>query len=132
MPDELQNPFVVQCKDCRRVLADSFSLVAFVSDFLVFGAAAPSLCARDTAESDGACVFVPLHCACAQRVGRKYLTATDGVRVNKFCLSRDAVSSFLLGAHVPASEVSIATLAEEVAKLQRFCVTLYKKVQKDK
>lgn len=138
MTEELQNPFVIQCKDCRRILGDSFSLVSFKENSLVLSAVSSSVYTKDkkiesTQPFDLKCQYVLVCCKCSKVVGRKYLTVNDTMKdcIGRFCLDRSFVSSFMLGCEAVPEDITLSGLAEEVAKIQKFCVTLYKKLQKD-
>lgn len=138
MTEDLQNPFVIQCKDCRRILGDSFSLISFKENCLVLSTVSSSVYTKEkkiesTQPFDLKCHYVLVYCKCSKIVGRKYLTVNETMKdcIERYCIDRNFVSSFMLGCEAVPGEISLSGLAEEVSKVQRFCVTLYKKLQKD-
>lgn len=139
MSEELQNPFVIQCKDCRRILADSFSLIAFKNNYLILSNVSSSVYTNEkkvesTTSYDAKCHYLLIYCECSKAVGKKYITVNEAMKdcIDKYCVNREFVYSFLLGAETPKQEITLSALAEEVTKLQRFCITLYKRIQKDR
>lgn len=139
MSEELQNPFVIQCRECRRILGDSFSLVAFQQNCLVLSSVSSSVITKEckiesTEPHDLKCHYVVACCKCSKPVGKKYLTVNDAMKecIGRYCISREAVTSYMLGTESAPEDVSLSTLAEEVSKLQRFCVSLYKKLQRER
>lgn len=132
-----QNPFIIFCKHCRHILADSFSLLDYKNDYLLFSSISSSTKLKSkkiTSDqlNDKDCTFVEIECSCGSVCGRKYITVTKKWAgfVERFCFAKESVGSYMLGMGHEAREVSLSEVSEEVEKLKRFCVYLHKRIEK--
>lgn len=135
----LQNPFVIQCKDCSLIVGDSFSLLDFKKNHLIFSTLSiNTILQNEEKEStntfDYKCQYKEVKCKCGNIIGTKYSTVNDNIKdlFNKHCIDRSKVFSYQLGCNVEVAEQSLSSLAEEVSKLQKLFVYLHNKVEKNK
>ncbi|KCZ80498.1 hypothetical protein H312_02096 [Anncaliia algerae PRA339] len=133
----LQNPFVVQCKNCLRIVADSFSLLNFKKEILLFSSISENIHLNDKEKDsdepyDYKCKYLDLECLCSNVIGRKYLSVNENIQemMLKFCIYKKCVISYQLGSNIEIKEHTLSSLAEEVSKLQKFCVYLHNKLEK--
>lgn len=132
----LQNPFVIQCKQCQIIIADSFSLLDFKNSYLIFSSISSNtkvLNRKYTSDKiiDKDCTYFEISCGCGIIVGRKYITVTKKFEdfVDRFCFLKDLIDSYMLGAVEGKAEVSLIEVCDEVERLKRFCVYLYKRLE---
>ncbi|EQB61222.1 hypothetical protein NAPIS_ORF01203 [Vairimorpha apis BRL 01] len=78
------------------------------------------------------CIFNFIKCKCHLIVGKKFITTT--VEMNGFSgmyfIDRDSVYTYMLGGNVNESDnnVPLSDLYDEIDKIQRLCLYLYKKI----
>lgn len=140
MPDDaLQNPFVIQCRACSTVLADSFALKNYRNNALVVSAVSSSaiedqkkVLSKDAADAD--CWFYPIRCRCSAVVGKKYITvnAACNGHAGMYCIDQQHVYTYALGTTAVRTDLTLSEVAEEIDKLQRFCVYLYRRIENKK
>lgn len=134
MQTELKNPFVVQCKACKEVLADSFALLALRDSLLIFNRVASHIEKEDEESKAGAdiftdCVLKSLHCHCGAEIGFRMISSNvewNGHAGHVF-LKREALRSYVLGGGV-CQEKSLFELIDDVEKLKCVVSKMYKKV----
>jgi hypothetical protein len=134
--EELRNPFVMQCKACNTVVGDSFSLKDFKHGMLVLSTVSSTTIVEDKKIlSDGAfdsnCWFCTIKCRCQKAIGRKYVTVNVacGGFAGTYCIDQDSVYTYALGTASTPREFTLAEAADEIERLQRFCVYLYKRIE---
>ena len=128
----LKNPFTVNCKSCNLPLTDSFSLLTYKKSNLIFTnlSSIPIIEKKKNVENE--CIFNFIKCKCHLIVGKKFITTT--VEMNGFSgmyfIDRDSVYTYMLGGNVNESDnnVPLSDLYDEIDKIQRLCLYLYKKI----
>ncbi|KAM0686826.1 hypothetical protein COBT_001945 [Conglomerata obtusa] len=133
--ENLHNPFIVQCKSCNIIISDSFALVDYKHNHLIFTTINNDVTTkklRHTSKKnfDIHCSYSDVHCKCEKNIGKFYYTVNRecSTFVGRYCVNREEVKSYVLGSVVNGKEMGISDLCEEVEKLQRFCVYLHKKI----
>lgn len=132
----LKNPFTVNCKNCNLPITDSFSLLSYKNQSLIFSklSSIPVIEKKKNYEND--CVFNFIKCKCHLVIGKKFLTAS--VEMNGFSgmyfIDRCNVFTYLLGGNNDENNeiVPLTDLYDEIDKIQRLCLYLYKKVDERK
>ncbi|EJW05361.1 hypothetical protein EDEG_00587 [Edhazardia aedis USNM 41457] len=131
---ELKNPFVLQCKTCLAILADSFSLQNYNEKYIVFKNSSSLLKIQpqkhiSTKNFDKDCQYSYLQCQCNKIVGKLYFTVNKDCHtyLNNFCFENECVVSYMLGVDVSPSLKNLSDVAEDIDKLKRFCEYLYRK-----
>lgn len=129
--DGLRNPFVIQCKDCRKILADSFTLQTMKHSYLIhtYSTVGPEGAPRPGVEAFDRCLVQDVVCVCSARVGVFIVSSSAEWNGNAemYAFSRDAVTSYVLGNSV-SKEKGICELIEDVEKLKNVVAKIYKKV----
>ena len=134
----LLNPFAIQCLNCKSILSDSFSLIDYKKNLLIFNSVTENVLTNENKlESkdsfDKNCWFQYLNCICGKNIGKKYFTINNEINncIGKFTIRRDEIFSYVLGNNTNVlnneSEVNVHLLAEEVNKIKKVIVEMYKK-----
>lgn len=131
MSDNLQNPFVVFCSSCRRILSDSFSLQDLKHDFLIHGycTVQPSEASYSGKDLFENCLVKDVICPCSANIGFYIVSASvlfNGYS-EMFALSKSAVNSYALGSSV-LKEKGLLEISEDVEKLKSLVTKIYKKI----
>lgn len=130
----LRNPFVVQCKACNSTICDSFSLLDYRNDLLIFSSAASTVTIDPSKHTDADTVYSIIRCRCSNMVGRRYYTTN--VEMNGYSgmyfINKESVYSYMLGGNIGCKNVTLYDVAEDVEKLQKLCLYLYKKINNGK
>lgn len=136
MTDEnLQNPFVLQCQNCNTIIADSFALVDYKDNKYFVGTMYSTLPGKkktSTDDFDFECTYQTVLCKCSFIVGKKYLTVNEGLSryAGKYAIDVDKVSCYGLGS-TEIENVTMGEVVNEIRRLQRMCVFLYKRQDKN-
>ncbi|TBT97346.1 kinetochore protein Mis18 [Hamiltosporidium tvaerminnensis] len=132
-----QNPFVIQCKSCKTILGDSFTLLNYKNNTLIFSTLATTtnilptnIVSNNTLDKD--CTYNIIQCSlCNSFIGKKYIVVNFIYKeyLNRYCIEKDKIYSYQLGCEKPIDEIGVSELSEEISKLQKFCVYLFKKIK---
>ncbi len=135
MPSEnLRNPFIIQCSNCKTILSDSFSLQSMKHDHLIhsyFAIEEPSpenqyLSKISPFEN---CVLNDIYCVCGNYIGKKLISSSaewNGF-AGMFAFEKNAIISYVLGGS-SYNEITLSELYEDVEKLKCVITKIYKKV----
>ncbi|KAI4292698.1 hypothetical protein PAPHI01_2427 [Pancytospora philotis] len=127
----LRNPFVVQCRSCRSILSDSFTLHTLKHGFLVHahGTLQPAAGVYAGGGLFSKCQLQDLVCACGARTG--HFIASGGGEWNgcaeMYAFDKNRITSYVLGTEA-ATEKSLYEVVDDVEKLKTVVAKLYKKV----
>lgn len=127
----LRNPFIVQCRGCRKVLTDSFTLQTMRHAHLIhtFSTVGPCAAAHAGCGAFESCTVQDVLCQCAAHVGFFIVSASaewNGL-AEMFAFTKEQVTSYVLGNTV-SREKGIGELIEDVEKLKSVVAKIYKKV----
>lgn len=109
----LQYPFILQCKHCKTVIADSFALTNYNHGTLTLTHVSPFTRTRMSASS------TLVLCECDAVIGRQ----VEGM----YMLDGKEMVSYVLG-NGSADALGMDDIVEEIGKLQKFCVYLYNRI----
>merc|ERR1711890_141486 len=126
---QLDYPFTIQCKSCKSILSDSFSLndykfkILFLNNIKGFSLSSKKEKSSSILDKDS--IFKYILCNCTKRIGKFYLKACNSLKEyeNIYCINVEDVIIYKLGEGKKL--LSIVELSDEVNKLQKFCVSLY-------
>lgn len=129
--ENLRNPFVVFCKDCKKILSDSFSLNDYKNDYLIHSF---STVKEDTRISIGKevfqnCLIQKVKCDCGNDVGVFLSSCGGDFNGNAGCyaFSKNSVCSYMLGSSI-GKERGLGEVIEDVEKLKSVVAKMYKKI----
>lgn len=129
--EKLQNPFVVQCAGCRKIVADSFTLQTVRDGFLVHShstlSATGQPCPGKVPFDD--CLVDEIGCACGSPLGFLLVSASaewNGC-AGMYAFDRDRVASYTLGNSLSMAKTA-GELTEDIERLKSVVVKIYKKV----
>lgn len=129
--DNLRNPFVVFCKNCSRILSDSFTLNDYRSGHLVHGF---STVKQDTRIEMGKgefekCLVQCVNCSCGKKVGVFLESTSEEFNGHAGCYAfdRESIGSYMLGSAI-GKEKGLSEVMEDVEKLKSVVAKIYKKV----
>lgn len=127
----LRNPFVLQCKECKKIISDSFSLQTIQDGFLVH---TYSTVPAGTPSIQGTGIFSDslvnlCNCECGCEIGYYLVSASDSWNgySGMYCFRKSSVTSYLLG-NVVYKEKGMCELIEDVERLKNVVAKIYKKV----
>jgi len=128
---ELRNPFVVQCRECKKIITDSFTLQTMKHGHLVHTFSTLSPCEPVHAGSGifENCTLQDLLCQCTTRVGVLIVSAGGDWNgcAEMYAFPKEHITSYVLGNTV-FREKGIGELAEDVEKLKSVVARMYRKI----
>lgn len=132
MSDEnLRNPFVVQCKSCKKILTDSFSLISYKHGYLIqaFSTIKSIKDSHMGSEIFSNCLIETLACECGQKLGVYMVSSSDEWNgfAGMYCMHKENLISYALGNAV-CQDKTQAEIIEDIDKLKNVVSKIYKKV----
>ncbi|EEQ81942.1 hypothetical protein NCER_101434 [Vairimorpha ceranae BRL01] len=132
----LKNPFTVNCKNCNLPLADSFSLLNYKNRFLIHSSVSTTVIIDKKKITEEDSIYYLMKCRCHLVVGRKYISTSVDLNgySGMYFFNKDDVYTYLLGGGVSDSINSICLndLCDDIDKIQKLCLYLYKKIDDKK
>ncbi|EOB11328.1 hypothetical protein NBO_1288g0005 [Nosema bombycis CQ1] len=130
----LRNPFVLQCKSCNSIVCDSFSLLDYKNSSLIFNSIASTVTLDSSKHTDSDTVYSFIRCKCSNTIGKRYYTTNADMNgySGMYFISKESVFSYMLGGNSEFKSVTLYEIAEDVEKLQKLCLFLYKKINNTK
>lgn len=135
----MKNPFIIQCKLCKLIIADSFTLIDYKHNHLIFTKIS-SICNTSIKKQENTnkndfdynCQYNLITCDCKNIVGKKYVTVNRECMmfVDKYAIDREQVISYELSGSIDGSKC-LGDLGLEVERIKKFCVYLYNKNNKN-
>lgn len=129
--ENLRNPFVIACKDCKKILSDSFSLSDYKNDHLIHSFSTVKEKARIFVGSGifQNCLIQKVECDCGKEVGVFLSSAGGDFNGNAGCYAfeKDSVFSYQLGS-VIVKERGLSEVIEDVEKLKSVVAKMYKRI----
>ncbi|KAK6089367.1 hypothetical protein P3W45_001690 [Vairimorpha bombi] len=135
-PKLLKNPFTVNCKSCNLPLTDSFTLLDYKNNYLIHSSVSstPIVDKKKNSEDDN--VYHIVKCRCHLVIGRKYVSTSADFNgySGMFFINKEYVYTYSLGvrANDGVTNVCLTDLCEDIDKIQRLCLYLYKKIDDKK
>ncbi|KAI5176274.1 hypothetical protein PAEPH01_2266 [Pancytospora epiphaga] len=128
---ELRNPFVVQCKECNRILSDSFTLQSVKHGYLIHTHAMVQP-VGDVALGDGLfenCMLRDVKCRCGVDVGRFLVSVSNEWNgyAEMYGFDKEKIISYVLG-NESYREKGVYEMADDIEKLKVVMSKIYRKV----
>ncbi|WUR04278.1 putative kinetochore-like protein [Vairimorpha necatrix] len=128
----MKNPFTVNCRGCNLPLTDSFSLLEYKNKFLIHSSISTNLVIDKKKINEGDSAYMVMKCKCHMVVGRRFISTS--VEYNGYSgmyfINKEDVFTYNLGAGVVegANLTSMSDICEDIDKIQKLCLYLYKKI----
>lgn len=127
----LRNPFVIQCKSCKKILSDSFTLQNIQDNYLIHTYSTVSAVEKSIPGTGifAGCNLTQCKCTCGFDVGFFLVSVSDSWNgyAGMYCFNKDSITSYLLG-NVVYKEKGMSELVEDVERLKNVVAKIYKKV----